>query len=90
MNNKVIDIAEIANALNGHVSFRSISFDTILMSEEYRETGVNNLVFVKKAFGVYFYTEKSALENAMFLVGDGTIPVLVGTKLSLNLYRIEK
>lgn len=89
MNTKVNDIATIASALNGKVDFQNIQFDQILMSEEYRETGVNNIVFVKKAYGVYFYTTKTALENVVFLKQNGNLPVLVGCADSLNLYLIK-
>lgn len=84
------DIATIANRLNGHVDFSNIKFDQMLMNEEYRETGVNDIVFVKKAYGVYFYTSRSAMENMVMLNAPKEMPVMVGCENSLNLYRITK
>lgn len=85
----VQDIATIANALNGKVEFNNIEFDQMIMREEYRETGVNDIVFVKKAYGVYFYTSRSAMEN-MVMFHKTEMPVMVGCANSLNLYRITK
>ena len=83
------DIAIIANALNGKVDFSAIEFDQRLMDEKYREESVNNIVFVKKMYGVYFYTTNTAMEDAIRLSGK-ELPVMVGCGNSLNLYRIYK
>lgn len=48
------DIAEIANKLDGKVEFSSIVYSQQLMSEKYRETGVNDLYFIDKSLGCGF------------------------------------
>lgn len=85
----VQDIAIIANHLNGNIDFSNIKFDQMLVSEEYREKNVNNIVFVKKMYGVYFYTTRAAMESMIMLRGN-EMPVLVGCDNSLNLYEITK
>lgn len=87
--NFVKDIATIADALNGIIEFSNIEFDQCLLGEEYREKDVNNIVFVKKAYGVYFYTKKTAMEDMIMLKGN-EMPVLVGCAESCNLYRISR
>lgn len=88
-NNFVKDIATIANALNGKIEFSNIEFDQCLLGEEYREKDVNNIIFVKKAYGVYFYTKKTAMDDVIMLRGN-EMPVLVGCAESCNLYRISR
>lgn len=85
----VKDIAEIAGLLNGKVYFTDISFAQRLQGEEFRTTGMNNVVFVCRKFGVNFYTFKTDIETQMMLRADGPMTVLVGTDNSLNLYRIQ-
>ena len=85
----VNDIATIANALNGKIEFSNIEFEQCLMSEEYREKNVNNIVFVKKAYGVWFYTTRTAMED-LIMMKSPDMPVLVGCANSTNLYRIRK
>lgn len=60
------DIAEIAQKLDGKVNFESIKFSQIIF-EDKKETGVNDLLFIGKKFGIYFYTSRSAVENICFL-----------------------
>lgn len=84
------DIAIIATNLNGHVEFSNIKFDQCLIGEDYREKSVNNVVFIKKAYGVYFYTTRTAMENMVMLNAPKEMPVMVGCENSLNLYRITK
>lgn len=86
----VQDIATIANALNGKVEFSSIEFDQCLLGEEYREKSVNDIVFVKKAYGVYFYTSRSAMDAMVMMNAPKEMPVLVGCADSNRLYRIRK
>lgn len=83
------DIATIASALNGKIEFSSINFDQCILSEEWREKSVNNIVFVKKAYGIYFYTKKTALDDVMALKAT-TVPTLVGCAGSNCLYEIKK
>lgn len=89
MNDYVKDIATIAAALEGKVTFSKIEFNQRLLAEDYREIGVNNLVYIKKGYGVYFYTLKSALEDVIMLRGEH-IPVLVGCPDSFNIYEISR
>ena len=85
----VKDIAEIAGLLNGKVYFTDISFSKKLLSQEFRTTEMNDVVFVCRKFGVNFYTLKTDVESQMMLRADGPVSVLVGTDNSLNLYRIQ-
>lgn len=87
--NFVKDIATIANALNGKIKFANIEFDQCLLGEEYREKDANNIIFVKKAYGVYFYTKKTAMDD-MIMLKENVMPVLVGCAESCNLYRISR
>lgn len=85
----VQDIAIIANHLNGKIEFSNIKFNQKLLDEEYREKSVNNIVFVMRMHGLYFYTTLSAMES-MIKLGGKEMPVLVGCDNSLNLYEITK
>ena len=85
----VKDIATIANKLDGKINFSKIEFDQCLLSEEYREKSVNNIVFVKKQYGVYFYTKRTAMDD-MIMLKNVEMPVLVGVDGSNNLYRISR
>ena len=40
------DIAEIATKLDGKVKFSSIIYSQQMLSEKYRETGVNDMYFI--------------------------------------------
>lgn len=60
------DIAEIAQKLDGKVNFESIKFSQVIFDDK-KETGVNDLLFIGKKFGIYFYTSRSAVENICFL-----------------------
>lgn len=52
------DIAEIATKLDGKVKFSSIIYSQQMLSEKYRETGVNDMYFIGKKFGLWFYTSR--------------------------------
>lgn len=54
------DIAEIATKLDGKVKFSSIIYSQQMLSEKYRETGVNDMYFIGKKFGLWFYTSRAA------------------------------
>ena len=69
------DIAEIATKLDGKVEFSSIVYSQQLMDEKYRETGVNDLHFIGKKFGLWFYTSRVDLDNLCYLYK--TNPTLV-------------
>lgn len=88
MKQYVSDIAVIAARLEGRINFSGIVFDQCLISEEYREKDVNDILFVRKENGVYFYTSKWAIER-ITMMQHVEIPVLVGWDGSLNLYQIQ-
>ena len=80
------DIAEIAQKLDGKVNFES-KFSQIIF-EDKKETGVNDLLFIGKKFGIYFYTSRSAVENICFLKKQ-KMPTYVATESTCNIYEIE-
>lgn len=57
------DIAEIASKLDGKVEFSTIVYSQQMLSEKYRETGVNDMYFIGKKFGLWFYTSWAALDS---------------------------
>lgn len=61
------DIAEIATKLDGKVKFSSIIYSQQMLSEKYRETGVNDMYFIGKKFGLWFYTSRAALDSLCYL-----------------------
>lgn len=81
------DIAEIAQKLDGKVNFESIEFSQIIF-EDKKETGVNDLLFIGKKFGIYFYTSRSAVENICFLEKQ-QMPTYVATESTCNIYEIK-
>jgi hypothetical protein len=83
------DIAEIANKLDGKVEFSSIVYSQQLMNEKYRETGVNDLYFIGKKFGLWFYTSRADLDNLCYL-NKTKFPTLVLCENSLSIYEIKK
>ena len=76
--------------LREKIEFSNIEFDQCLLGEEYREKDFNDIVFVKKAYGVYFYTKKTAMIDMIMLIKRNEMPVLVGCAESCNLYRISR
>lgn len=80
------DIAEIAQKLDGKVNFESIKFSQVI--EDKKETGVNDLLFIGKKFGLYFYTSRAAVENICFLKKQ-KMPTYVATESTCNIYEIE-
>lgn len=81
------DIAEIAKRLDGKVNLESIKYSQIIF-DDYKATGVNDLVCIKKAHGVYFYTSKSQLERACYL-DKVKMPIYVALDESSNVFEIE-
>lgn len=81
------DIAEIAQKLDGHVNFESIKYSQQIF-DTFKETGVNDLYFIGKKFGLYFYTSSSAIENICFLKKQ-KMPTYVSTESTCNIYEIE-
>lgn len=84
---KTTDIFEIASALDGKVDFSEIKFNQCILGEEHGKS-VNDMLFVKQAYGVYFYTSKNAFESLISLTKKPLI-TLVGCKNSTNLYEIK-
>lgn len=82
------DIAEIATKLDGKVEFSSIVYSQQLMDEKYRETGVNDLHFIGKKFGLWFYTSRAALDSLCYLQNP-KFPTWVLCENSLSLYEIR-
>ena len=81
------DIAEIAQRLDGHVDFKSIRHSQLIF-ENYKETGVNDLYFIGKKFGLYFYTSRAAVESICYLEKK-KMPTYVATESTCNIYEIE-
>lgn len=81
------DIAEIAQRLDEHVDFKSIKHSQLIF-ENYKETGVNDLYFIGKKFGLYFYTSRAAVESICYLEKK-KMPTYVATESTCNIYEIE-
>lgn len=81
------DIAEIAQRLDGHVDFKSIKHSQLIF-ENYKETGVNDLYFIGKKFGLYFYTSRASVESICYLEKK-KMPTYVATESTCNIYEIE-
>lgn len=86
-NNIAKDIADIAQKLDGKVDFKSIKFSQLIF-EYCKEIGVNDLFFIGKKFGLYFYTSRAAIENICFLKKQ-QMPTYVATENTCNIYEIE-
>lgn len=82
------DIAEIATKLDGEVEFSSIIYSQQLLSEEFREKGVNDMCFIGKKFGLWFYTSRAAL-NSLCYLQKPKFPTWVLCENSLSLYEIR-
>lgn len=81
------EIAEIAQKLDGRVNFESIKYSQQIL-EGYKETGVNDLFYIGKKFGIYFYTSRAAVDNICFLKKQ-KMPTYVATESTCNIYEIE-
>ena len=83
-------IAEIAQKLDGKVDFSMIRYDQNLISEEYKEKGwVNDIQYIGKRYGVYFYTSKMKLEASVMGNEKEELPTLVGVDGTLRLFLIK-
>ena len=83
-------IAEIAQKLDGKVEFSMIRYDQNLISEEYRDKGwVNDIQYMGKRYGVYFYTSKMKLEASVMGNEKEELPTLVGVDGTLRLFLIK-
>nr|DAK17561.1 MAG TPA: protein of unknown function (DUF910) [Caudoviricetes sp.] len=83
-------IAETAQKLDGKVDFSMIRYDQNLISEEYKEQGwVNDIQYIGKRYGVYFYTSKMKLESSVMGNEKEELPTLVGVDGTLRLFLIK-
>jgi hypothetical protein len=83
-------IAEIAQKLDGKVDFSMIRYDQQLLSEEYKEKGwVNDIQYIGKRYGLYFYTSKMKLEASVMGNEKEDLPTLVGVEGALELFLIK-
>lgn len=81
------DIAEIASKLDGKVEFSQIKFDQILTTEKGKS--VNDLLFIDRKFGLWFYTSRSTFDNLCYLT-KAEFPTLVVCEGSNVVYQIKK
>jgi len=84
---KVNDVVQIATKLDGNIEFETVLFSQVLVGE--LGESVNDLLFVKKMFGLYFYTSRSAMDQKMRLANlTVPIPVFVVGE-SKNVFQIK-
>ena len=88
METKRTQATDIASKLDGKVKFSSIIYSQQMLSEKYRETGVNDMYFIGKKFGLWFYTSRAALDNLCYLQ-KSDFPTWVLCENSLSLYEIK-
>lgn len=82
------DIATISTALDGIVEFQSIEFSQILITEHGQS--INDLQYVNKIRGIYFYTSRSKVENIVCaLWRNETLPTYVVCADSKNVYELK-
>lgn len=83
---KATDMAEIVSSLDGKVEFENIQFNQILMCEHGQS--VNDLLFIGKKFGLYFYTSRSLFDDLCYLKTK-ELPTFVVCSGSRNVYTIK-
>lgn len=81
------DIATISTALDGIVEFQSIEFSQILITEHGQS--INDLQYVNKIRGIYFYTSRSAMESAVCHLTNTKLPTYVVCADSKNVYELK-
>ena len=81
------DIVKISAALDGIVNFESIAFSQVLITEHGKS--INDLLFVSKIRGIYFYTSKSAMESAVCHLAKAQLPTYVVCAESENVYLLK-
>lgn len=77
---------EIAAALDGKVEFQTISFNQVLTTDHGKS--MNDLLFVAKKFGIWFYTSRSQYDD-ICLLGAKQMPTYVVCEGSKNVYEIK-
>ena len=80
------DIAEIATKLAGTVEFDSISVSQVLPCE--KGESVNDLKFIDKKFGIWFYTSRRHFDNLCYNKHQ-KFPVYVVCEGSKAVYEIK-
>lgn len=83
---KATDLAEICALLDGKVDFQNIAFDQVLTTEHGKS--VNDLLFVAKKWGIWFYTSRSSFDNICEMNAK-EMPTLVVCEGSKNVYKIS-
>lgn len=86
--NQVNDIAKITSLLANKMEIGSISFSQCLPCEHGKSA--NDLFFVKKMYGLYFYTSRASLERLCNLSTDNKFPVYVTHEDTNRLYEINR
>lgn len=81
------DIATISTALDGIVEFQSIEFSQILITEHGQS--INDLQYVNKIRGIYFYTSRSAMESVVCHLTNAKLPTYVVCADSKNVYELK-
>ena len=81
------DIVTISIALDGVVNFESIAFSEILITEHGQS--INDLMFVQKIRGIYFYTSRSAMESIVCHLTNAKLPTYVVCSDSKNVYELK-
>jgi hypothetical protein len=81
------DIVTISIALDGVVNFESIAFSEILITEHGQS--INDLMFVQKIRGIYFYTSRSAMESIVCHLTNAKLPTYVVCADSKNVYELK-
>lgn len=81
------DIVAISTALDGVVNFESIAFSQILITEHGQS--INDLMFVQKIRGIYFYTSRSAMESVVCHLTNAKLPTYVVCADSKNVYELK-
>jgi len=84
--NHANDIFEIASKLSGHVEISSISVSQLLSCP--KGESVNDLLFVARKFGLWFYTSRSKFDNLCYLTGE-KLPTYVVCDSSDVVYEIK-
>ena len=81
------DIVAISIALDGVVNFESIAFSQILITEHGKS--INDLMFVQKIRGIYFYTSRSSMESIVCHLTNAKLPTYVVCADSENVYELK-
>jgi hypothetical protein len=84
---KATDIAEICTLLDGKVDFQTISFNQVLTTDHGKS--INDLLFVSKQYGIWFYTSRSAFESDVCGLRKKELPTYVVCEGSKNVYEIS-